>query len=441
VYPNLDSAVTSIGGVPPISRVVGFDQDAGVLAFIDDKGQPRRLDLRANEARLASKAKLTSIATVNGADLYAITPEGKVARTSPSGDWEFEPPSPARWVFPQPNGYVVIASGSKGKAELWLIRPTDTDILASASLPEVSRGVRTQLGDRLYFTAGKELIGVNTRDLKAVKTIKLPDTARAVAPTPSGDRLYVAVKGQNKLSVVDRYTEDVSEPVSLPGPAEDLRMDPLGQNLLARPAGGGDSVWVISVGSDKVTGTIRSEWRTDLPAFSHGSTIAAVQGTNVVMISSETLADVRTVSGGAADFWYFTSWNGFRPRPADLDIPAAPVGEPAVTGDSAGMSAGNDSIPAPPLRDASPTQIPPVLTETPQSTRYMVSFAAVLSQQKADETASGISVNGVRPHVVASQSGSTTLYRVVLGPYGTREEADRVGRDAKRQYWVYEVKE
>jgi cell division protein FtsN len=30
------------------------------------------------------------------------------------------------------------------------------------------------------------------------------------------------------------------------------------------------------------------------------------------------------------------------------------------------------------------------------------------------------------------------LYRVVLGPYATREEADRVGRDSKRQYWIYE---
>jgi hypothetical protein len=26
----------------------------------------------------------------------------------------------------------------------------------------------------------------------------------------------------------------------------------------------------------------------------------------------------------------------------------------------------------------------------------------------------------------------------VLGPYSTREEADRVGRDSKRQYWIYE---
>jgi hypothetical protein len=47
-------------------------------------------------------------------------------------------------------------------------------------------------------------------------------------------------------------------------------------------------------------------------------------------------------------------------------------------------------------------------------------------------------VNGVRPRVVANRSGSTTIYRVVLGPYGTREEAERIGRDSRRPFWIYE---
>jgi cell division protein FtsN len=68
----------------------------------------------------------------------------------------------------------------------------------------------------------------------------------------------------------------------------------------------------------------------------------------------------------------------------------------------------------------------------------MVSFATVLTEQKANETAAAIVVNGMRPRVVPAQSGTTTIYRVVLGPYGTREEAERVGRDSKRQYWVFQ---
>jgi cell division protein FtsN len=68
----------------------------------------------------------------------------------------------------------------------------------------------------------------------------------------------------------------------------------------------------------------------------------------------------------------------------------------------------------------------------------MVSFAAVLTEQKANETAQGINVNGNHPRVVAVPQGSATVYRVVLGPFSTREEADKAGRDAGRSYWVYE---
>jgi len=69
----------------------------------------------------------------------------------------------------------------------------------------------------------------------------------------------------------------------------------------------------------------------------------------------------------------------------------------------------------------------------------MVSFAAVLTQQRANEVAGGFSIDGVRPRVIPSQTGATTIYRVVLGPYPAREEAERVGRDSRRQYWVYEA--
>jgi YVTN family beta-propeller protein len=419
--------------------VLAFDPDDGVLSFVDDKGLPRRLDLRAAEARIASKEKLTALTSVNGSDIYGVNGKGSIARITPSGDWTFEPPSPARWVFPQPNGSVVIAGNAGGKTELWLIRPTDDEILETASLPLVSRSIRTQVGDRIYFTVDSGLVGVRTRDLQPVKSVRMKQQVKAVVPTPSGDRLYVALEGSNTLAVVDRYTESIAETVELPGPVSDLRMDPLGQSVIARPADGGDSAWVIGIGTDKVNGTLHTAWLTDLPAFAPGGSIAVVRGADVVFVDETTLADQRTIADGAKDYWYFVAWNGFRPRAADLDRPVTfdttgPVGRP----DSNVMLPHGDSGIAPPLRDAGPTMVEPPPHLTPFAKGYVVSFATVLSEQKANETAGSIVVNGVRPRVVSSQSGSTTLYRVVLGPYATREEADRVGRDSKRQYWIYE---
>ncbi|MEO8192265.1 MAG: SPOR domain-containing protein [Gemmatimonadales bacterium] len=422
-----------------MARVLGFDPDEGVVTFLDDKGQPRRLDLRASEVRIASKAKLTSIASVNGTEVYGITPTGTVSRITPTGDWTFEPPSPARFVFPQQNGSVVIAGNDGRGTQLWLIRPTDDDIIKTASLPLVSRGVRTQVGDRIYFTVDTGLIGVRTQDLARVKSIRLDKPVTAVAPTPSGDRLYVALEGSNVLSVIDRYSESVAATVRLPSPVSEMRMDPFGQMILARPADGNDSAWVIAVGTNRVTGTISAEWRSDLPAFAPENQIAVVRGNDVVFVNSSRLADSRTIAGGAKDFWYFFAWNGFRPRPAELDRPVTfERGESTLVRDSVVSIPARDSTFSPPLRDATPTMVEPPAAVAPRPRGYMVSFAAVLMEQKANETAATISVNGVRPRVVPTRTGSTTIYRVVLGPYASREEAERMGRDSRRQYWVYE---
>jgi cell division septation protein DedD len=426
--------------VPAVDHVLGFDADGGVIAFVDQKGAPRRLDLRASEVRTASKEKLSGLASANGVDIYGVTTKGEIMRLSPSGDWTFTPPSPARWAFPQPNGSAIVAGNEGSKTKLWLIRPTDDQILETASLPLASRGVRTQIGDRLYFTVDSGLIGVKSRDLSPLKSVRLKEPVAAIVPTPSGDRLYVLLKASRSLTIIDRYSDAVEGTVDLPGTGTDLRMDPLGQAVLVRPTSG-DSVWVVGVGSGKVDGTLPTEWRDDLPAFAPGSVIATVRGSDVAMVNGATLQVMNTVKSGAADFWYFFTWNGFHPRSADLDRPVTfGSAESSAATDSTHPPSSADSVPHPlPIRDNQPSMVTPPAALTPPSDKgYVVSFAAVLSSEKATEVASSITINGQHPKVAPTQSGGTTVFRVVLGPYATREEADKVGRDSKRQYWVYE---
>lgn len=440
IYPRLDSIVWTAAGAPAVSRVLAFDGEAGLIALVDNKGLPRRIDLRLAEVRFASRATLTSIASANGNDIYGITANGSVVRMTPSGDWTFQPPSPARWVFPQPGGLVVIAANARSGTQLWSIRAPDDEILDSASLPPASRGIRTQVGDRIYFAVESGLAGVMTRDLSLLKGISLPGQVVAVSPTPSGDRVYVAVRGSNRISIVDRNSESISGTIDLPGPASELRMDPLGQHVLARPAAGGDSAWIIGIGGSRPAATLKTSWTADLPAFAPMSTIATARRNDVVFVNANTLGDVKTVTGGARDFWYFFTWNGFRPRAADLDQAVTfPMPDSVVRIDSPGVLA-DSGLRAPPMRDTAPSMVVPPAS-LPQQPRqgYLVSFAALLTEQRAREVAAGIEVNGVRPHVTPSESGNTTLYRVVLGPYATRDEAERSGRDSRRQYWIYEV--
>lgn len=441
LYPGLDSVIWSAAQAPAVERVLGFDSEGGLIALVDDKGQPRRIDLRMGEVRTASRAKLSALVSENGNEIYGITPAGVVSRMTPSGDWTFEPPSPADALYPQPNGSLVIAGSRNGKTALWLIRPTDEKILDSASLDRVTTAGRAQAGDLLYFTSDRAIVGVRARDLSRVEPVKLRGEPGAIASTPSGDRVYVAQQKTPQLLVFNRYSGAIDATVNLPGPASEVRVDPLGQHLLVKPRDG-DSAWVVATGTDSLTGTIRTGWRPDLPAFAFG-TIATAQGADVVFLDAESFRPVRTVAGGARDFWYFFAWNGFRPRAANVDQPVVftnpdtpvPTDTTGMIKDSAGVS--------PPIRDTAPTMLPvPALPPAPPragSSGFLVSFAAVLTADRARETAASIQVGAVHPRVVPSVTGGTTIYRVVLGPYATREEAERVGRDSRKPYWVFEA--
>jgi cell division septation protein DedD len=74
----------------------------------------------------------------------------------------------------------------------------------------------------------------------------------------------------------------------------------------------------------------------------------------------------------------------------------------------------------------------------PASTGFTVSFAALLNEEKARDLAGAIMVNGTPAHVVATSTAGSPIFRVVMGPYATRDEADKIGKSSRREYWIYE---
>jgi YVTN family beta-propeller protein len=301
---------------------------------------------------------------------------------------------------------------------------------------------------------------VRGRDLSEVPSIRVRGHIVALAPTPSGDRIYVATTGDSSLAVVDRYTDKVASTVQLPGEISDLRMDGLGRYVIARPARG-DSAWVIAVATNHVVGSVRTKWTEDLPATAPDGAIALNSGRDVIFVDGETLQAVRTVAGGASDFWYFTFWNGFRPRAAGVDQPVSFATADTTKSDSARPAADSTHgattadtaakpAPAAPVAAAAqpaqpahqPAHVPTLPAAAPPPTAsaaapFTVSFAALLNESKARILADSISVGGTRARVVPSERAGTTIYRVVLGPYPNRAAAEQIGRDSKRSYWVF----
>jgi hypothetical protein len=433
VYPKLDSAVWSVDEAPALERVLAFDADAGTIAYVDSKGFPGRLDLRETDVVKASKAKLTSLASANGSDIYGINPKGEIVRLNPSGgDWHFKPPIPARSVFTQPNGELLVAANKGTQTILWKVRPPDDVIQDSAVLPLSGRAVRTSVGDRIYFTVDSGLVGVKAKDLSPAGTVELKSRVRALAPTPSGDRVYIATFGDSGLSVVDRYSGNVGHAVTLPAPPTDLRMDGLGRYLIARfPKV--DSAWVIAIGTNRLVGAVATRWEADLPTITPDGELAVLGAKDVTLIDPDNLAVKSTVAAGARDFWYFFAWNGFRPRPPGLDQPVTFPSDSVYTDSTASSTS--------PYASSTPTSIDTAAAGTvtqPGSGGFTVSFAALLTEDKAQQLASTIRVGATPAHVVVTNSTGSPIFRVVMGPFATKDEAERVGRASRRDYWIYE---
>ena len=269
-------------------------------------------------------------------------------------------------------------------------------------------------------------------DLSPLGAIELDSRVRALAPTPSGDRIYVATTADSSLSVVDRYSGRVQTAVTLTAPPLDLRMDALGRYLIARfPKT--DSAWVVAIGTNRLVGAFETRWATDLPAITPDGELAALGEKDVVLLDPEKLSVKSTVAGGAKDFWYFFEWEGFRPRAQGLDQPVTFPGE-ATDSLTASSTLSGPSSSTPIVADTTPT--PPQQQQA--STGFTVSFAALLSEDKAQQLANTITVGGTTAHVVTTSTAGSPIFRVVMGPYPTHEEAVRVGRASKREYWVYE---
>jgi hypothetical protein len=424
-YPDIDSTIwTATDAAPAIEHVLAFDPDAGLIAASDARGRPLWIDLREGGVTLPIKGPLTDMTSIEGSMIYGVGADGAVVRCTPSGNWTFKPPQPARAVFPQSNGGLLVLAGRRESSTLWRMRPPANGLLDTLNAGKVSHAVSAPFGGRLYLADSRTMTGVAAQTLNESATIRFDRSISAIAATPSGDRFYVISDSSPTLYVVDRYRDRIAARVDLPGEPRDLRVDAFGRYLLIRPLKG-DSVWIVGVGSDRVLGTIRSRWLGDVPFVAPDGAIGAIDGRDLAFFDVATGRELQRVPDGASDFWYPFVWTGLRARAAALDQPARFPSDSDTT------------VAAPLAARAETTAAHPTPVVDSAVSGFTVSFAALLDEVKAREQASKIVVQGQTARVVTSVTSGTAIYRIVLGPFRTRAEADQVGRASGLGYVVY----
>ena len=434
--------------IPAVSGVLGFDDFLGLLLAQERAGRVVAVDLRLGTVETLGAERLQGEVVAEGSAVFSLDAQGRVLRLTPVATWNWPVPGGASGLIPNPDGSLLLLTNRPGGTTVRRVVPPETRVIDSATVPPVRLAARTPVGDRVWFVTDSGLVSLAMRDLSRAFALPLSDSVIAMTPTPSGDRVFLAT-GRARLLVIDRYAEAERGAIELPAPAAALRMDPDGRYLLVR-AQGADSVFVVSIGTSRVVNTLATPWRGDLPLVTPDGRVLVAQGLDAVLMDAESGRERMRYRGGAADIWALVRWNGFRPRAAGLDRPVQfeEFAADSAAADSAlaallaarygDLSAVGRAAPLPPTPRQGQIYEPPPRRDPSIHGTWTVSFATLLAEDRARAMADSIVVNGRRARVVTGDRDGVPVWRVLLGPFDSRQDAERAGMASRLSYWVFE---
>jgi hypothetical protein len=391
--PGLDpSSWKTEDKLPPLQRTIGADGEAGLAFFLDRKRNTVVLDLETRRVRLQLEQVRHATVGPDGA-LYAVDTGSTVTQMFRRAPVRFRSKLQGK-----PEALYATMGGTllariEGKSPALEVLGSDKP---AEIVPTPEGSVTTSFwGDLVAVAADTAVVIYESGGKHERRSIPISGHARAVLFSPSGHRIYVG-RDDGGLLVLDRFSGDRLFEIQLPGSAHGLRTDPYGQWLLIRPPAG-DSAWVVDVGSGRLAGTAKVEWDDDLPAIVPPGTLLTRRGSKLVALDlgSKEFPVRGSLSDAAGDTWLPLAWHP--PQEAGPEVEA----DSALLAAEADSGKGGASV----FLQVSSSQNP--------------SWANELSQRL---TAAGL------PATVLEPRRSDEAYRVVLGPYATREQAEETGR-------------
>jgi len=393
------------GRLPPAGRVIGVDPEAAQLYITSQAGVLQSLDLETG--RTDSLVPGVAVATL-GPDqtLFVVDTNRRVTTVARRARLTWPQPLAARprdlFGATDQRLVAVVPGDSTRPATVRLITAAAGQPPAIRLLPLAGDVAATRWGDLVAVACDSGVLLADPMAHREPAFVPIADHPRALAFSPSGHRIYVARRTGAGLAVIDRYDRTEVDGVALPTAVAAVRADPFGRWILARPSIG-DSVWIVDLPIKRLLGSVATAWDADLPAIAPDGSLLVGQGKDLVAYRPDSLRESGRVAGGSSDLWLFTTWRprgGFRASDA---IASAPV---------AGDSAGPDG----PLY---------VQVSTSQNEAWSTEMAQQLSR-------AGLTARVLTPR------GPDDGYRVVVGPYPTRDQAEAIGRKLGRPYFIYQ---
>ena len=393
------------GRLPAAGRVIGVNPDAAQLFMTTQAGVLNSLDLETG--RVDSMLPGVAVATL-GPDqtLFVVDTNRRVTSVARRVRLNWPQPLAARprelFGAADQRLVTVVPGDSAHPATVRLITAAAGQPPSVRVLPLAGDVAATRWGDLVAIACDSGVLLVDPMARREPAFVSIADHPRALAFSPSGHRIYVARRTGAGLAVIDRYEREEVDGVALPTAVSTVRTDPLGRWILARPTIG-DSVWIVDLPVKRFAGSVATAWDADLPAMAPDGSLLVAQGKDLVAYRPDSLKESGRVSGASVDLWLFTTWRprgGFRAADA--------VATTAATGDSAG--------PDGPLY---------VQVSTSQNEAWSTEMAQQLSR-------AGLTARVLTPR------GPDDGYRVVVGPYPSRDQAEAIGRKLGRPYFIYQ---
>lgn len=399
--PRLQNAEwPSNGAFPPLQRALGADLDQRLVFAAGADNQIVALDLENGKVRSYLAAVRSTIIGPDGV-LYTVDDSNQVTqivRRTPTRFPDRLPARPRDMFGTLNDELLAIIPGAA--SQLVLLSPDQP--VEKFALPP-GQAAATMWGDLLAIAADTAVVLFAPHVEPPLHSIRVDGHAEAVVFSASGHRLYVA-RREGGLLEIDRFSNKVVRTIDLPGPAGAMRSDPYGRWLLVHPAGV-DSAWVIDLSSGTYRAEFPTGWSSDLPVVAAGSLLLLKQGNDVVAhdLTSDGMPETGRVAGGASDLWLPIAWTPERGTRLPVQTDSAL----------------------------------PVVTDSAPSARVYLQVSSSQNPDWAGDLASKLKEAGL-PASVLNPHRDGDPYRVVLGPYESRETAEAAGRKLGRPFFIYQ---
>jgi sporulation related protein len=392
--------------LPAFRRPVGADLDQALVYLLGAKNEVLALDLETARMRPPVSTGVREATIGPDGTLFTITDSNTVVamvRRNPVRLHGKLPSRPRDLFGTKRSELLAVTSG-----QATVLNVLHLDGPAGKVTVPSGDAASSFWGDLVAIAADTALVLVDPDDPGGPMSIPVSGHARAVAFSPSAHRLYVA-RRDGPLLVFNRFTGEEITSIKLPGPAASLRSDPYGRWLLAHP-GNADSLWLIDLGRNRFVRSFPTVWSFDVPTVTNQGVLLLKQAGDLVAydLSQEAIPETGRVTGGARDFWLPLAWT-------------PETGTASVTGGPEAAAA------APPAVADTTPGAPEIYLQVSSSQNR--SWSAELAKQLADA--------GLPAKVLDPKPGEEG-FRVVLGPYPTREAAEAAGRKLGRPFFIYQ---